>query len=336
MCASCSIYSANTKRKQNCIFNCITTWLSMWCKRRQKHLLRLWCGRIVQRICILCLYMFLIHIHRLHWNDNRLSKMRLQCDWHQMRRGNRSSRCRQVKSMECLSRNPVKHQQSMQMLYTCNHSRASRVCGIQNRFEPNSLCENLFADQSSSSGSTGRISESAIDMLAHLFPHSKRSVLELILRRCDLDLLKAIEQCRPTPSAFKPISTQVCLKFAFIHYLYEWKVFIYFLFLFNCIWQKSQSSSSSMEPRSITAAATAATTVVTATTSPSYCAPMLAAYPKWVFPMSIPFSMDPIAAHHSANSAFKCIFTNCPMCVYQIEKYWAQNPVRFSLCGWTK
>lgn len=43
-------------------------------------------------------------------------------------------------------------------------------------------------------------------MLAHLFPHRKRSVLELILRRCDLDLLKAIEQCRPAPSAFKPVS----------------------------------------------------------------------------------------------------------------------------------
>lgn len=59
-----------------------------------------------------------------------------------------------------------------------------------------------------SSGSTS-VSENAIDMLAHLFPHRKRSVLELILRRCDLDLLKAIEQCRPAPSAFKPIHFQV-------------------------------------------------------------------------------------------------------------------------------
>lgn len=50
------------------------------------------------------------------------------------------------------------------------------------------------------------VSESAIDMLAHLFPHRKRSVLELILRRCDLDLLKAIEQCSPSMSAFKPIA----------------------------------------------------------------------------------------------------------------------------------
>lgn len=53
------------------------------------------------------------------------------------------------------------------------------------------------------------VSESAIDMLSQLFPHRKRSVLELILRRCDLDLLKAIEQCRPSPSAFKPPAIQV-------------------------------------------------------------------------------------------------------------------------------
>lgn len=53
------------------------------------------------------------------------------------------------------------------------------------------------------------VSESAIDMLAQLFPHRKRSVLELVLRRCDLDLLRAIEQCGPTPSAFRPPISKV-------------------------------------------------------------------------------------------------------------------------------
>lgn len=46
-------------------------------------------------------------------------------------------------------------------------------------------------------------------MLAQLFPHRKRSVLELVLRRCDLDLLRAIEQCGPAPSAFRPPNSQV-------------------------------------------------------------------------------------------------------------------------------
>lgn len=51
------------------------------------------------------------------------------------------------------------------------------------------------------------VSQSAIDMLAQLFPHRKRSVLELVLRRCDLDLLRAIEQCSAgsnVGSAFRP------------------------------------------------------------------------------------------------------------------------------------
>ncbi|XP_052562059.1 doublesex- and mab-3-related transcription factor dmd-4 [Culex pipiens pallens] len=50
------------------------------------------------------------------------------------------------------------------------------------------------------------VSQNALDMLSQLFPHRKRSVLELILKRCDSDLLRAIEQCSKSPptSAFKP------------------------------------------------------------------------------------------------------------------------------------
>lgn len=38
--------------------------------------------------------------------------------------------------------------------------------------------------------STPLVSQNAIEMLSSLFPHRKRSVLELVLRRCDLDLLR--------------------------------------------------------------------------------------------------------------------------------------------------
>jgi len=38
-------------------------------------------------------------------------------------------------------------------------------------------------------------------MLAQLFPHRKRSVLELVLKRCDLDLIRAIENVSPTGKA---------------------------------------------------------------------------------------------------------------------------------------
>lgn len=68
----------------------------------------------------------------------------------------------------------------------------------------------------SSTSQTTLVSQNAIDMLATLFPHRKRSVLELVLRRCDLDLLRAIEQCSKTQqqspkfevqSAFRPIAS---------------------------------------------------------------------------------------------------------------------------------
>lgn len=46
-------------------------------------------------------------------------------------------------------------------------------------------------------------------MLSQLFPNRKKSVLELILKRCDLNLLKAIEQCSSiNSSAFKPAVSQ--------------------------------------------------------------------------------------------------------------------------------
>ncbi|XP_037826489.1 doublesex- and mab-3-related transcription factor A2-like [Lucilia sericata] len=41
--------------------------------------------------------------------------------------------------------------------------------------------------------STANVSQNAIDMLAQLFPQRKRAVLELVLKRCDSDLVKAIE-----------------------------------------------------------------------------------------------------------------------------------------------
>lgn len=44
-----------------------------------------------------------------------------------------------------------------------------------------------------SSCSTKKISQNAIDMLAQLFPQRKRAVLELVLKRCDSDLIKAID-----------------------------------------------------------------------------------------------------------------------------------------------
>lgn len=53
----------------------------------------------------------------------------------------------------------------------------------------NSNKKNEMSSVSSTSKSP-LVSQNAIEMLSSLFPHRKRSVLELVLRRCDLDLLR--------------------------------------------------------------------------------------------------------------------------------------------------
>lgn len=50
------------------------------------------------------------------------------------------------------------------------------------------------------------VSQTAIDMLAQLFPQRKRSVLELVLKRCDLDLIRAIENVSPAGKS-APVET---------------------------------------------------------------------------------------------------------------------------------
>ena len=47
---------------------------------------------------------------------------------------------------------------------------------------------------------TSKVSQNAIDMLAQLFPQRKRTVLELVLKRCDSDLVKAIENISASAS----------------------------------------------------------------------------------------------------------------------------------------
>lgn len=46
-------------------------------------------------------------------------------------------------------------------------------------------------------GAKGVVPPGSLDLLCRLFPEKKRSVLELVLRRCEHDLLKAIEHCVP-------------------------------------------------------------------------------------------------------------------------------------------
>lgn len=64
----------------------------------------------------------------------------------------------------------------------------------------NSSTETISSSNNADASNCGLSSEipsTALEMLSKLFPEKKKSVLELVLRRCGDDLLKAIEQCNP-------------------------------------------------------------------------------------------------------------------------------------------
>ncbi|GAB0095107.1 doublesex- and mab-3-related transcription factor A2 [Sergentomyia squamirostris] len=137
------------------------------------------------------------------------------------------------------------------------------------------------APSSSASSPTGGVSQTAIDMLSQLFPHRKRSVLELVLKRCDLDLLKAIEQCgAATPSAFRPLGNS----------------------------GSQIPPPVSLPPVSLQHQAQHQTPPPPTLPPQPHYTPLIA-YPKWLFPISgIPV--------HLPNLAPRCTLPNCPMCLH--------------------
>lgn len=52
--------------------------------------------------------------------------------------------------------------------------------------------------------SDGAVSTAGLEMLKKLFPGKKRSVLELVLRRCNHDLLRAVEHFNATHVSLIP------------------------------------------------------------------------------------------------------------------------------------
>ncbi|XP_070507614.1 doublesex- and mab-3-related transcription factor dmd-4-like [Chironomus tepperi] len=152
--------------------------------------------------------------------------------------------------------------------------------------EVQSTQDEMSKKSDSVTSSTPLVSQNAIEMLSSLFPHRKRSVLELVLRRCDLDLLKAIEQCSKTQqpshssresppsspeiqSAFRPIASSTTSITPTLHQ-------------FSAIPTQNPSSYTS-----------------------------LIAYPnKWFLP--IPVTMS----HHHLTSLPRCNLANCTMCLH--------------------
>ncbi|XP_018803296.1 PREDICTED: doublesex- and mab-3-related transcription factor A2 [Bactrocera latifrons] len=146
------------------------------------------------------------------------------------------------------------------------------------------------------------VSQSAIDMLAQLFPHRKRSVLELILKRCDLDLVRAIESVTPalsntlteattTATASTTINATTAIKATPIRSA------------FKPVTAELYSHKTGLTVNSVSGSPVS-------TGSPAICA-----YPKWFVPLSFPVTMG-----HLSNLAPRCTLPNCTcMDTYQFN-----------------
>ncbi|XP_037730725.1 doublesex- and mab-3-related transcription factor A2 [Drosophila subpulchrella] len=141
------------------------------------------------------------------------------------------------------------------------------------------------------------VSQTAIDMLAQLFPHRKRSVLELVLKRCDLDLIRAIENVSPTGKATPVDGTN-------ISQLPSQEPGI-----LPSVPQITSSRSSAFRPV-ITDQYQSKSMVELKPpvfgSSASAAAAAICAYPKWFVPLSFPVTMG-----HLSNLAPRCTLPNC-------------------------
>uniref|UniRef100_A0A1A9UZZ7 DMA domain-containing protein n=1 Tax=Glossina austeni TaxID=7395 RepID=A0A1A9UZZ7_GLOAU len=157
---------------------------------------------------------------------------------------------------------------------------------------------------------TTKVSQSAIELLTQLFPQRKRNVLELILKRCDLDLIKAIENITTIKKPFeKSINDQTKEE--------------NFESPRSSAFKPVHSSVSKMRLNPVTSL------------SGSVCSSSNAMYPKWFVPLTFPITFQghlaPVLpptttttlALHSSESAsnLNCSLPNC-VCLdgYQLNR----------------
>ncbi|KAH8312785.1 hypothetical protein KR044_012938 [Drosophila immigrans] len=127
------------------------------------------------------------------------------------------------------------------------------------------------------------VSQTAIDMLSQLFPQRKRSVLELVLKRCDLDLIRAIENVSPPTNRELPLPP---------------------LPLPPPPPPLSQALQLAVPQRSSAFRPVIAEQYTTEKSSAAAAA--ICAYPKWFVPLSFPVTMG-----HLSNLAPRCTLPNC-------------------------
>lgn len=162
----------------------------------------------------------------------------------------------------------------------------------QPEHEPLVVAQDLSAPRRES------VSQTAIDMLAQLFPQRKRSVLELVLKRCDLDLIRAIENVSP-PQPPPPPMEQAARELAAAappptalqQLALPMRSSAFRPVIAEQQQQQQQQFLEKPSSSSLTSAAAAAA---------------ICAYPKWFVPLSFPVTMG-----HLSNLAPRCTLPNC-------------------------
>ncbi|KAI9580692.1 doublesex- and mab-3-related transcription factor A2 [Glossina fuscipes] len=157
---------------------------------------------------------------------------------------------------------------------------------------------------------TTKVPQSAIELLTQLFPQRKRNVLELILKRCDLDLIKAIENITTIKKPFeKSIDDQTKEE--------------NFELPRSSAFKPVHSSVSKMHLKPVTSL------------SGSVCSSSAATYPKWFVPLTFPITFQghlapvlppttttTLALHSTESSSnLNCSLPNC-VCLdsYQLNR----------------
>uniref|UniRef100_A0A1A9W9F3 DM domain-containing protein n=1 Tax=Glossina brevipalpis TaxID=37001 RepID=A0A1A9W9F3_9MUSC len=111
-----------------------------------------------------------------------------------------------------------------------------------------------------------KVPQSAIELLTQLFPQRKRNVLELILKRCDLDLIKAIENITTNKQPLEKLTD---------HQSYEGLSEP----ARNSAFKPVHSSASNMNSKALTLTG-------------SMCSNSTAMYPKWFVPLTFPITFQ--------------------------------------------
>ncbi|XP_039232129.1 doublesex- and mab-3-related transcription factor A2 [Drosophila yakuba] len=167
---------------------------------------------------------------------------------------------------------------------------------LKQKEEKEEYCGSPAVAQDLSAPRRDNVSQTAIDMLVQLFPQRKRSVLELVLKRCDLDLIRAIENVSPTGKS-SPVDVTT-------HQVPSQESG-----MLPAVPQPTPPRSSAFRPV-ITDQYQSKSVVELKPpvfgSSASAAAAAICAYPKWFVPLSFPVTMG-----HLSNLAPRCTLPNC-------------------------